>query len=101
MVIIERQIQKIRAGKWAELEELDKKFTAIESQLGFPAKRRCRSLVGGLTTDMLIIERQWESFAAMEVAYEKVLADPEHQALSAEAELILGSQQIEFYVPLP
>jgi hypothetical protein len=101
MVIIERQIQKVRAGKWAELEDLDRKFTAVEGPLGFPAKRRCRCLVGGLTTDRLIIERQWESFAAMEAAYEKALTNPKHQALSAEAELILGSQQIEFYVPLP
>jgi hypothetical protein len=100
MVIIERQIQKVRSGKWAELEDLDKKFTAIESPLGFPAKRRCRSLVGGLTTDMLIIERQWESFAAMEVAYEKALADPGHQGLSEALEPILENQQIEFYVPL-
>jgi hypothetical protein len=100
MVIIERQIQRVRSGKWAELEELDKKFTPVESRLGFPAKRRCRSLVGGLTTDMLIIERQWESFAAMEAAYEKILADPEHQALTAALDPILESQQIEFYLPL-
>ena len=100
MVIIERQIQMVRSGKWAELEELDKKFTVVESQLGFPAKRRCRSLVGGLTTDMLIIERQWDSFAAMETAYEKALTDPEHQALSEALDPILESQQIEFYLPL-
>jgi hypothetical protein len=101
MVIIERQIQMVRSGKWTELEELDKKFTAVESRLGFPAKRRCRSLIGGLTTDALIIERQWESFAVLEATYEKALTNPEHQALSEEAALILGSQQIEFYVPLP
>ena len=100
MVIIERQMQKVRAGKWTELEDLDKRFTPVESHLGFPAKRRCRSLVGGLTTDMLIIERQWESFAAMEAAYEKILADPEHQALSEALDPILESQQIEFYLPL-
>jgi hypothetical protein len=100
MVIIERQIQKVRAGKWAELEDLDKKFSPVESQLGFPARRRCRSLVGGLTTDILIIERQWESFAALETAYEKALMNPEHRSLSEEAETILESQQIEFYVPL-
>jgi len=100
MVIIERQIQRVRAGKWTELEELDKKFTAVESQLGFPAKRRCRSLVGGLTTDALIIERQWESFAALEAAYEKALTNPEHQALSQALDPVLESQQIEFYVPL-
>ena len=100
MIIIERQIQKIRSGTWTELDELDKKFTAVESDLGFPAKRRCRSLVGGLTTDMLIIERQWESFAALESVYEKALANPEHRALSKDAELVLESQQIEFYLPL-
>jgi len=100
MVIIERQMQRVRSGKWTELEELDKKFTAVESGLGFPTKRRCRSLVGGLTTDMLIIERQWESFAALEAAYEKALMNPEHQALSKDVELILESQQIEFYLPL-
>jgi hypothetical protein len=93
-------MQKVRADKWTELEDLDKRFTAVENGLGFPAKRRCRSLVGGLTTDMLIIERQWESFAAMEVAYEKILADPEHQALSEALDPILESQQIEFYLPL-
>ncbi len=100
MVIIERQIQKVRSGKWAELEDLDKKFTAVESGLGFPAKRRCRSLVGGLTTNMLIIERQWESFEMLEAVYEKALMNPEHRALSEDVELILESQQIEFYVPL-
>jgi len=101
MVISERQIQKVRSGKWPELEELDKKFTAVERQLGFPAKKRSRSLVGGLTSDMLIIERQWKSFAALESVYEKALANPEHQALSQDAEQILESQQIEFYLPLP
>src|SRR5689334_24362539 len=100
MVIIERQIQMVRSGKWTELEELDKKFTAVESGLGFPAKRRCRSLVGGLTTDALIIERQWESFAVLESTYEKALMNAEHQALSTAVELILESQQIEFYVPM-
>ncbi|HJR78466.1 MAG TPA: hypothetical protein VJ821_00250 [Anaerolineales bacterium] len=56
MIITERQIQKVRSGRWTELEDLDKKFSAVESHLGFPAKRRCRSLVGGLTTDTLIID---------------------------------------------
>jgi hypothetical protein len=82
------------------LEDLDKKFTAVESGLGFPAKRRCRSLVGGFTAEMLIIERQWESFAVLESFYERALMNAEHQALSTEAELVPESQQIEFYLPL-
>jgi hypothetical protein len=79
---------------------LDKKFTAVESHLGFPAKRLCRSLVGGLVIDMLSIERQWESLAALEEVYEKALTNPEHRVLSEEAEQILERQKIEFYLPL-
>ena len=101
MIIVERQIQIVRPGKWAELEEIDKKFNAVESCLGFPAKRRYRSLVGGHTTDTLIIERQWESFAALEAAYEKAIADAEHRELSAGVHSsIIESAQIELYMPL-
>ena len=46
------------------------------------------------------IERRWESFAGLESSYEKALANPEHRALSADAELVLESQQSELYVPL-
>lgn len=101
MIVIEREIQMVRPGKWAELQEIDKKFNAVESRLGFPAKRRYRSLVGGHTTDTLIIERQWESLATLEAAYEKAIADAEHQDLSARVHSsIIESAQIEFYMPL-
>ena len=33
MVTIERMIQKVRPGKWAELEEIDKRFNEVESRL--------------------------------------------------------------------
>ena len=101
MTVIERQIQKVCPGKWAELEVIDKKFDAIESRLGFPPKRRYRCLVGGHDTNTLIVERQWDSLAAMEAAFEKVFADPEHQALGAELDPIIESVQIELYAPLP
>lgn len=101
MNIIEREIQIVRPGKWAELEEIDKKFNTVESRLGFPAKRRYRSLVGGHTTDTLIIERQWESLAAAEAAYEKAITDAKHRELSAEVHSsIIESAQVEFYMPL-
>lgn len=100
MVIIERQIQKVRSGKWLELEEIDKKFNAVENRLGFPAKRRYRCLVGGQTIDTLIVEREWESLAGAEAAYEQALADPEHRALGEALGTIVESQQIEFYMPL-
>jgi len=47
MICIERHIQKIRPGKWGELEAMDKKWNTVESRLGFPAKRRYRCYIGG------------------------------------------------------
>jgi len=96
MVIVERQIQKVRPGKWKELEELDKEWTAIESRYGYPAKMRYRYISGGHDWDTLVVERQWESFAATETAVEKLNADPEAQALDEKTLEIIESTQLEF-----
>jgi hypothetical protein len=101
MVLVERQIQQVRPDKWAELEAIDKKFNAIESRLGFAPKKRYRCYVGGHNTNTLIIERQWESMAAMEAAYEKAFADSGWQALGAEVVSIVESDRHELYMPLP
>ena len=101
MVCIERLVQQIRPDKWAELAALDAKYNAIESRLGFTPKRRSRCYIGGHFTDTLVIERQWESMAAMEAAYERAFTDPEWQALGAEAVLIIANNQYELYAPLP
>ena len=101
MVTIERLIQKVFPGKWAELEEINKKFNAVESRLGFPPKKRYQCMMGGCDTNTLIIERQWDSLAAMEAAVEKAFADPELQALMEELASIVKSSQWEVYTPLP
>ena len=100
MVVVERQVQHVRSGKWADLEAFDKKMSKIESRLGWPAKKRYRAF-SGHTFDTLIVERQWESLAAMEAAEEKLFADPEWQALSPEGDAVLESLQLELYWPLP
>lgn len=101
VAILQRQIQILRPGKWAELDEIDKKFDKVEGPLGFPSKRRYRSLVGGHTTNTLIIEREWESLAALETAYEKAFASTERQALVDSLDPILESQYMELYQPMP
>jgi hypothetical protein len=101
MVVVERLIQQIHPDKWEELEALDKKYNAVEARCGFPAKKRYRCFVGGDNTNALIIERQWESLAAMEAAYEKVFADPEWNALGTEGISIVKSDRHELYAPLP
>jgi hypothetical protein len=76
------------------------KYHIVESRCGFPSKKRYRCFVGGDNTNVLIIERQWESLAAMEAAYEKVFADQEWQALGAEGVSIIESDRHELYAPL-
>ena len=102
MIAIERQVQKIYPDKWAELEVIDKRSNVIESRLGFPAtKKRLRPMIGGHDFNTLIVERQWDSLAAMEATYEKAFADPEHQALQKEILSVVESSQMEVYTPLP
>jgi hypothetical protein len=101
MNTVERMIQKVYPGKWAELEETDKKYNAVESRLGFPPKKRYQCIIGGHDTNTLIVERHWDSLAAMETAYDNAFADPEYQALGEEVTSIIKSTQYEVYMPLP
>jgi hypothetical protein len=101
MVTVDRMVQKIVPGKWAELEEIDKKYTAVEKRLGFPPKKRYRCIFGGHDANTLIVERQWDSLAAMEAAYEAAFADPEYLALDEESPSVVKSSRGEVYVPLP
>lgn len=101
MIAIERMTQKVRPGKWAELAEIDKRFDEVEKSVGFPAKKRYQCVIGSLDQNMLIIERQWESLAAMEAAYEKVMGDPKWQALGQDVLAVVESSQIEVFTLLP
>jgi hypothetical protein len=101
MIAIERMTQKVYPGKWAELEEIDKRFNAVEARAGFPQKKRYQCVIGSLDQSMLIIERQWDSLAAMESAYDKVMADPEWQTLGKDVGSVVESSQIEVFTPLP
>lgn len=102
MVVIERMIQKVYPGKWVELEEINQRYNAVESRLGFPpTKKRYQCMIGGHDSNTLIIERQWDSLAKMEATYEKAFADSEYQALGMETTSIIKGNQIEVYEPLP
>ena len=102
MKIMERRIIKVSSGKWAEIQELEKKWDALEDRIGgFPAKRRLRSVAGSEDSNTFVWEREWESFAACEAAYEKMMGDPEAQTLGKESEPLNESSRGEFYHFLP
>jgi hypothetical protein len=100
MITLERQILKVRPGKFPDLEELDKKFIAEETRLGFPPKKRYQCVIGGHDTNTVIVERQWDSMAAMEAKFDEAFADAEYQALADEGTSIIESTQWEVYTPL-
>jgi hypothetical protein len=101
MKILQRQIQQVRSGKWEALEEIDARFNEVESRLGFPPnKKRYRCYFGTHDLSTIIVEYEWDSFTALETAYEKAMADPEWQALGVEVESILKSTQMELYAPM-
>jgi hypothetical protein len=99
-MIVERMIQKVIPGKFAELEAFDQKIKPLEARFGFPPKRRMRCMIGGHNTDTMILEREWESLAALEAAYNKAWADPEHQASRAETVSLIKSIKTEIYMLL-
>ncbi|HVO43560.1 MAG TPA: hypothetical protein VMT34_13095 [Aggregatilineales bacterium] len=101
MNFIERTTQKVRQGKWEELDEIDKKFNAVEARFGFPAKKRYRCVAGNHDGNTLVIERQWASLATMEATYEKIFADSTYQQLVKEVDSVIESNQMELYTPLP
>ena len=100
MIIIERMIQEIDTERRAELDDLDKRYEAIESTLGFPPKKRFWTVSSPYNSNVIILERQWESMAAMEAAYEKSFAHPGIQALYTEGAGIVKSSRSELYTPM-
>lgn len=100
MTIIERMVQEIHTGKMGELEELDKRYRALEEPIGYPPLKRFLAISGPHNLMTTIVEREWESMAAMESAYGRNFADPQLQALHVEAADVIKSSRIELYMPM-
>jgi hypothetical protein len=103
VLIIWRQIQKIKPDKWDAIEKIEKKFIELEKRLGFPTetKKRYRALFGSEGVNTLIIDYHWDSMAKMEKVYTKAFLDPEFQKLSSEAQPYVEENRWEILVPWP
>lgn len=97
MKIMERIICRVKPGKWAELEAVEKKYDVLESQWGFPPKRRYRALYGSYSRDFYITEREWDGMVAREAALGNGFSSSEWLALGDELNLVVESIQIEIY----
>lgn len=102
MKIVERWIHKIALGRWDEVEEMEKKWDALEKRLGgFPAKRRYQGFFGGDGQNTFVWEREWESFAAWEATYKKMMDAPETWEIAKEYGEVIENKRGELYWPLP
>jgi len=78
MKVIQRGIMKIVPGKMAEAMGLMGKHTAAAKRLGCPSMRLYRCLSGGGEFFHTIVgEAEWDSMAAMESFFDKMMADPD------------------------
>jgi hypothetical protein len=98
MKIMERLIQKVDRASWAKKIALEERYEVVEARLGFPPKRRYRSLIGLVDTNTRVHEREWSSLAAYESAMDRAFADPEWHALGAEQVKIVLGNQVEIYL---
>ncbi len=97
---MERRIFKIHPGKMDQVKDLEDRFWALESQYGFPPKRRYQCIAGLNDSETYIFEWDWESFTAAEAAIQTAFADPQLQALLEEGNAVFGSSHAEFYTLL-
>ena len=101
-MILRREIQKIRSGKWEELEELEKEWKELERQAGHPeGKKRYRGMSAPHDLDTMIIEVEWESFPAYEEVSAKIELESGFADLVARTEPLIESMRYEFYTVLP
>lgn len=96
MKVMERCTQTVEKDGWDVYWSKEKKWETLETRLGgFPTKRHYRPISNRQTT--IVWERDWESFAAMETAYEKQGADPEAQEL-AKVPSMITSNYFELFI---
>ena len=100
MKIIQRGTMRILPGKMGEAMDLFQKHTTIATRLGCPSMRSYRPLIGNEFFHTIIGEAEWDSMAAIEAFFDKMMADSEMQALMAQWETVLESHVIEFYAPM-
>ena len=98
MAILMREIQQIRPDAWEELEAAEASWAAIEKRAGYPeVKKRYRVYSAADDINTLVIEIEWDSFAAMEAANERLAQDPELPDLVAATDTIVQSIRFEFF----
>lgn len=101
---MERWIQRVKKGKWEEAMELEKQFSEMEVDRGYPPKRWYRPIYGSADYYDLVWEREWEDLATLEKTNMEQPA-PDVQAkidkLMKRADDVYESTHLELYWVVP
>ena len=97
MPILERRVQ-LRIKSENTYRDWEKTWEGVEGRLGgFPPKRHYFLIAGSDDSGTMVWEREWESFAVMEAAYDRLFADSEAEHLGQRAQEIYDGERIEYY----
>ena len=93
---------KIVPGKMAEYMELEKERIVMAKRLGYPPQKRYMMISGpGDRVHTIVYELEWDSLAAIETFFGKMLSDPETQAMQSKYDGLIESHGLELYTPMP
>jgi hypothetical protein len=97
MAILERRVQ-FKVKSESKYQEWEKVWEDVEARLGgFPPKRHYYLMAGSEVAGTTVWEREWESLAVMEAAYDGMFTDSEAQGLGHRAQEIYDGERIEYY----
>jgi len=94
-MILQRSIHVVKRDKWDEFVALEKQIDALLIKAGIPPRRRYQPMIGGLT-NIQVVEREWESLAALEASRPR-WDDPELQRVQQQAMALIESSTHEVY----
>lgn len=89
-------------GKMAEAMQTLQEHMAIASRLGAPAYRSYVPMIGGYdNAHTVIVDGEWDSLEAVAAFFERMMADPEMQALMPKWDAVLESNVGEIFALMP
>jgi hypothetical protein len=102
MKVIQRGAMKIVPGKMSQAMGLMKAWTDAATKIGAPPFK-CYQCLSGTNEYMhtIICDMEWESMAAAEKYFEKMMTDKDMQEQMAKWEGIIEDNRLEFLVPMP
>jgi len=101
MKLIWRETMVVAPGKWNEAIGLQKKRTELATQKGSPPFKFYRSISGqGDWSNTIILEREFDSFAAWETFFDGATKNPQIKSEFIDKwQNITQSHKMEFYTP--